>query len=233
LEENHRLRRFAEEIRKAGEQGAGLIQQLMAVARQRAIEPRLLCLNDVICEVRNLLMRLIGENIELVSELADDLGLVKIDLAQAQQIIMNLVLNARDAMPDGGRVTLSTRNCDGPIMERDARNQFCDSWVTFVVCDTGCGMDAETLSRLFEPFFTTKQPGKGNGLGLATVHRIVTQEGGRVEVESEPGRGTRVLVHLPRVEAKSLLPNVPGGGDKISPVSESADSRTEESERKR
>jgi two-component system, cell cycle sensor histidine kinase and response regulator CckA len=232
LEENHRLRRFAEEIRKAGEQGAGLIQQLMAVARQRAIEPRLLCLNDVICEVRNLLMRLIGENIELVSELADDLGLVKIDLAQAQQIIMNLVLNARDAMPDGGRVTLSTRNCDGPIMEREARNQFCDSWVSFVVCDTGCGMDAETLSRLFEPFFTTKKPGKGNGLGLATVHRIVTHEGGRVEVESEPGRGTRVLVHLPRVEAKSLLPNVPGGGDKISPVSESADSRTEESERK-
>jgi two-component system cell cycle sensor histidine kinase/response regulator CckA len=118
------------------------------------------------------------ENIELVSELADDLGLVKIDLAQSQQIILNLVLNARDAMPDGGRVILSTRNCDGPIMERDARNQFCDSWVSFVVCDTGCGMDAETLSRLFEPFFTTKQPGKGNGLGLATVHRIVTQEGG-------------------------------------------------------
>jgi two-component system, cell cycle sensor histidine kinase and response regulator CckA len=218
LEENHRLRRFAEEIRKAGEQGAGLIQQLMAVARQRAIEPRLLCLNDVICEVRNLLMRLIGENIELVSELADDLGLVRIDLAQSQQIILNLVLNARDAMPDGGRVTLSTRNCDGPIMERDARNQFCDSWVSFVVCDTGCGMDAETLSRLYEPFFTTKKPGKGNGLGLATVHRIVTHEGGRVEVESEPGRGTRVLVHLPRVEAKSLLPNVPGVEHKISPA---------------
>jgi signal transduction histidine kinase len=102
-------------------------------------------------------------------------------------------------------------------MERDARNQFCDSWVSFAVCDTGCGMDADTLSRLFEPFFTTKKPGKGNGLGLATVHRIVTHEGGRIEVESEAGRGTRVLVHLPRVEAKSLLPNVPGVGDKISP----------------
>jgi signal transduction histidine kinase len=93
LEENHRLRRFAEEIRKAGEQGAGLIQQLMAVARQRAVEPRLLCVNEVICEVRSLLMRLIGENIELVSDLAGDLGLVKIDLAQAQQTILNLVLN--------------------------------------------------------------------------------------------------------------------------------------------
>ena len=158
---------------------------------------------------------------------------MKIDLAQAQQIILNLVLNARDAMPDGGRVTLSTRNCDGPIMERDARNQFCDSWVAFAVCDTGCGMDAETLSRLFEPFFTTKKPGKGNGLGLATVHRIVTHEGGRIEVESEAGRGTRVVVHLPRVEAKSLLPNASRSWGQNQPCSESEDSRTEESERKR
>jgi signal transduction histidine kinase len=172
------------------------------------------------------------ENIELVSELTDDLGLVKIDLAQAQQIILNLVLNARDAMPDGGRVTLSTRNCDGPIMERDARNQFCDSWVSFAVCDTGCGMDAETRSRLFEPFFTTKKPGKGNGLGLATVHRIVTHEGGRIEVESEAGRGTRVVVHLPRVEAKSLPECFRSWGQDQS-RSESENSRTEESERKR
>ncbi len=153
-----------------------------------------------------------------MSELGEDLGLVKIDLAQAQQIILNLVLNARDAMPDGDRVTVSTRNCDGPIIRSDARNQLCDSWVGFAVCDTGCGMDAETLSRLFEPFFTTKTPGKGNGLGLATVHRIVTHEGGRIEVESEAGRGMRVVVHLPRVEAKSLLPNASGVGDKISPA---------------
>jgi hypothetical protein len=137
-------------------------------------------------------------NIELVSELAGDLGLVKIDLAQAQHTILNLVLNARDAMPDGGRVTLSIRNCDGPIPGRDGRNQFCD-WVSFAVSDTGCGMNAETRSCLFEPFFTTKKPGKGNGLGLSTVHRIVTHEGGRIEVESEAGRGTRVVVHLPRV----------------------------------
>jgi two-component system cell cycle sensor histidine kinase/response regulator CckA len=167
--------------------------QLMAVARQRAVEPRLLCLN----------------------ELAGDLGLVKIDLAQAQQTILNLVLNARDAMPDGGRVTLSIRNCDGPIPGRDGRNQLCD-WVSFAVSDTGCGMNAETRSRLFEPFFTTKKPGKGNGLGLSTVHRIVTHEGGRIEVESEAGRGTRVVVHLPRVEATSLLPNASGVGDKIA-----------------
>ena len=201
LEENHRLRRFAEEIRNAGEQGAGLIRQLMAVARQRAIEPRLLCLNDVVSEVRILLTRLIGENIELVVEPASDLGLVKMDLAQVQQIILNLVLNARDAMPDGGRVTVCTKNCDALGGEGDGNY----SWVSLAVSDTGCGMDAETRARLFEPFFTTKKLGRGNGLGLATVHRIVTHEGGTIEVESETGKGTRVLVKLPRVEIESYL----------------------------
>jgi two-component system cell cycle sensor histidine kinase/response regulator CckA len=221
LEENHRLRRFAEEIRKAGEQGAGLIQQLMAVARQRAVEPRLLCLNAVVSDVRNLLTRLIGEDIELVAELADDLGFVKMDPAQVQQIILNLVLNARDAMPDGGRVTLNTRNGDGPRPGRDAGNQFSDSWVELAVSDTGCGMDTETRARLFEPFFTTKKPGQGNGLGLATVHRIVTHEGGRIEVESEPGKGTRVVVHLPRAGLESLSLNVSQPvANKISPGSE-------------
>ena len=221
LEKNSRLRHFAEEIRKAGEQGAGLIQQLMAVARQRAVEPRLLCLNDVVSDVRNLLTRLIGENIELVAELAEDLGLVKMDLAQVQQIILNLVLNARDAMPDGGRVTISTRNCDEPSPAspgRDPRKPFCDSWVALAVSDTGCGMDAETRSRLFEPFFTTKKPGQGNGLGLATVHRIVTHECGMIEVESETGRGTRVIVHLPRVQVEPHTPKMSAVPDKISPV---------------
>jgi two-component system cell cycle sensor histidine kinase/response regulator CckA len=223
MEENNRLRRFAEEIRKAGEQGAGLIQQLMAVARQRAVEPRLLCLNDVVSDVRNLLTRLIGENIELVAELAGDLGLVKMDPAQVQQIILNLVLNARDAIPDGGRVTLQTRNCDGPSPASSGRNQpeqSCDSWVVLAVSDTGCGMDAETRSRLFEPFFTTKKPGQGNGLGLATVYRIVTHECGTIEVESESGRGTRVVVHLPRVGPESLLTRVAEVPEKIRPVPE-------------
>jgi two-component system, cell cycle sensor histidine kinase and response regulator CckA len=218
LEENHRLRRFAEEIRKAGEQGAGLIQQLMAVARQRAIEPRLLCLNDVVSEVRILLTRLIGENIELVAELAEDLGLIKMDLAQVQQIILNLVLNARDAMLDGGRVTVCTKNCDGPEPESDKQNHVCDSWVSLVVSDTGCGMDAEIRSRLFEPFFTTKKPGQGNGLGLATVHRIVTNEGGTIEVESETARGTRIIVHLPRVDPESCFVNLPVVVDEAMPV---------------
>jgi two-component system cell cycle sensor histidine kinase/response regulator CckA len=212
LEKNSRLRRFAEEIRNAGEQGAGLIQQLMAVARQRAVEPRLLCVNEVVSEVRNLLTRLIGENIELVVDLAEDLGVVKMDPAQVQQIILNLVLNARDAMPDGGRITLRTANCDGPNLPRSGRSegkQFCDSWIALAVSDTGCGMDAETRSRLFEPFFTTKKPGQGNGLGLATVHRIVKHECGTIEVESEKGKGTRVVVHFPRVSLEANRSNIP------------------------
>jgi len=217
LEPHSRLRRFAEEIRKAGQQGAELIEQLMAVARQRSVEPCLLRLNDVVSDVRNLLTRLIGENIELVAELASDLGLVKMDPAQVQQIILNLVLNARDAMPDGGRITLQTKNVDGPRAGGDAHNPFCEAWVALAVTDTGSGMDAKTRSRLFEPFFTTKQPGRGNGLGLATVHRIVTHDGGTIDVESEPGKGTRVFVHLPRVvESKPF--DLPEVANKISPV---------------
>jgi len=209
LEPDSRLRRFAEEIRKAGEQGAGLIQQLMAVARQRAVEPCLLCLNDVVSEIGTLLSRLIGEDIELIPDLANDLGVVRMDPAQVQQIILNLVLNARDAMPTGGRITIHTRNCDGPKPGRDAHNQLCDSWVALAVSDTGCGIDPETRARLFEPFFTTKKPGVGNGLGLATVYRIVTHEGGTIDVESETGRGTRVVVLLPRVGVGSKPSRVP------------------------
>jgi two-component system cell cycle sensor histidine kinase/response regulator CckA len=231
LDENSRLRHFAEEIRFAGEQGTGLIQQLMAVARQRAVEPCLLCWNDAVSEVRNLLTRLIGENVELIPELAGDLAFVNMDPAEVQQIILNLVLNARDAMPDGGRVTLTTRNCDGPGPRPEGeQNQFRNSWVEFAVSDTGCGMDAETRARLFEPFFTTKKPGKGNGLGLATVYRIVTHQGGTIEVESESGKGTRVVVRLPRVEAPFQPCIVPRVGEQISPV---ANPKTEKKTEKR
>jgi signal transduction histidine kinase len=218
LEPNSRLRRFAEEIRKAGEQGAGLIHQLMAVARQRAVEPCLLSLNDLVSEIGTLLTRLIGEDIELIPELADDLGVVRMDPAQVQQIILNLVLNARDAMPTGGRIIVSTSNCDGPKLSPEAHNQFCDSWVALAVSDTGCGIGPETRARLFEPFFTTKKPGLGNGLGLATVHRIVTHEGGAIEVESEAGRGTRVIVYLPRVGVGCKPSKVADTADNSSPI---------------
>ena len=205
-----RLRRQAEEIRTAGVHGTALIQQLLAVGRRQVVERQVLSWNDAISGVRNLLARLIGENIEFVTSLADNLGHVRMDRAQAQQVILNLVLNARDAMPEGGRITLATRNCGDCLSTPHERTPGSAPCVEFTVTDTGCGMGAETRSRLFEPFFTTKRPGQGNGLGLVTVQNIVKQEGGTIEVESEPGRGTRVFVRLPRLqeELEALPPAV-------------------------
>jgi len=199
LEKESRLRRYAQEIRLAGARGADMIQQLLAVARQRSLETQALSLNDVIAEMGNLLTRLIGENIQLASVLAEDLALVQMAPAQVQQIILNLVLNARDAMSEGGRITLTTGN------HRDRRDgaeegESLRRTVQFEVCDTGCGMDAETRSRIFEPFFTTKKAGHGSGLGLATVYSIVKNSGGTIEIDSEPGNGTRVKICLPTVQ---------------------------------
>ena len=142
--------------------------------------------------------RLIGENIVLTTSLAAELGAVRMDPSQVQQILLNLVLNARDALPGGGQITLTTRNWP---CRPDAHNR---SWVELSVTDSGSGMDAETLERAFEPFFTTKKPGRGNGLGLATARRLARQQGGAIVAESEPGKGTRVCVRLPRVQADIL-----------------------------
>jgi hypothetical protein len=146
------------------------------------------------------MVRLIGEDIVLSTALAADLGPVKMDPAQVQQILLNLVLNARDAMPDGGRITVSTRNQTDPGPIADASESQNGQWVELTVADTGAGMDAETVERAFEPFFTTKRPGRGNGLGLATARRLVQQEGGTIMAESAPGTGTRVSMRLPRVQ---------------------------------
>jgi PAS domain S-box-containing protein len=201
LDGNTRLRRHAEEIRRAGENSIALIQQLLAVARRRAIEPRPLVWNQVVSGMRDLLARLIGEDIELVSLLASDLGCISMDPAQAQQVVLNLVLNARDAMPDGGRVTLQTRNSSANLTSLGHHRSRETACVEFSVTDTGCGMDAKTRSRLFEPFFTNKPPGRGTGLGLVTVHHIAKQAGGTIEVQSELGKGARVSVCLPRIDA--------------------------------
>jgi signal transduction histidine kinase len=209
LGSDRRLRHHAQEIRMAGEQSAALIQQLLAVARPREVEPRVLSVNEVVCGMQDLLARLIGENIELITALAGDLGWVKMDPAQVQQIVMNLVLNARDAMPDGGRVTVKTRNCAGFPVHPDDEKSTPTPCIEFTVIDTGCGMNAETRSHLFEPFFTTKRPGQGNGLGLATAFGIVKQAGGTIVVESEPGRGTQVSVRLPRVEPEPARKSEP------------------------
>ncbi len=202
LEEDSQTRRHVREMRLAGEHGVAMVQQLLAVARPPANESHVFVLNDAVRGIQDLMVRLIGEDIELSTALAADLGEVKMDPAQVQQILLNLVLNARDAMPDGGRITVSTRNGMGPCPIGGASESQNGQWVELTVADTGAGMDAETVQRAFEPFFTTKSPGRGNGLGLATARRLVQQEGGTIMAESEPGRGTRISMRLPRVQAE-------------------------------
>lgn len=195
LDKNSRLRHFVDEIRSAASQGASLVQQLTSAAHPSG-ESGFLCLNDVIADLCRLLERLLGENIQLSSELAQDLGQVKMSPAHARQIVLNLILNARDAMSDGGRLWLITRN-SLPAESDEPAPIPC---VELEVCDTGIGMDTQTRSRVFEPFFTTKSSGKGTGLGLTTVLAIVRQHQGTIQIDSEPGRGTKVKVRLPKQE---------------------------------
>jgi two-component system, cell cycle sensor histidine kinase and response regulator CckA len=190
-----RLKHHADEIRLAGEQGSALIQQLLAAARQQTIQPKILCLNEIIQKTRNLLSRLLGEKYDLSLDLRHDLGNVKIDPAQVQQVLFNLVLNARDAMSQGGRIEVTTGHHD--LISDQPSNQG-NEGVFLSVKDSGCGMSAETRARLFEPFFTTKATGRGTGLGLSTVQTIITNGGGSVIVDSELGQGTRITVVLPR-----------------------------------
>jgi two-component system, cell cycle sensor histidine kinase and response regulator CckA len=198
LEPGHRVRKYAEEIRSAGMQASGLVRQLLSVARPTNLEARLLSLNEIVEGMRNLLLHLIGENIELKFNLDLNLGLIKMDPTQAQQILLNLVLNARDAMPGGGQIKVRTSNCKVQVLTEPSlkANPASLPCALFVVEDNGTGMDATTRAHLFEAFFTTKA-GKGTGLGLATVHDIVTTNGGLIHVDSAPGEGTRINVLLP------------------------------------
>lgn len=200
LDPANRLRQHVEEIRMAGEQGAALTQQLLAIARKQLPQPRPILINDVVASTENLLRRLIGEHIELVTLLGSDLGPVLADQAQLRQVILNLALNARDSMPHGGHITLRTQGKTLPGTSQPA--------VALAVEDTGCGMEASTRARLFEPFFTTKPSGRGTGLGLATVQRIVKEAGGAIAVQSEPGRGTQIEVLLPAMTSFAAA-NVP------------------------
>lgn len=197
-----RRRRYVEEIRSAIVQATGMVQQLLVFARPHSSQAGELCLNQVAQALRSLLSRLIGENISLDLKLDPDLGLIKIDQAQLQQILLNLILNARDALPQGGRIVLETSNCRfQKLADRApaAHGTTALPCVLLAVSDNGCGMDRSTLQRLFEPFFTTKGAGKGTGLGLTTVRGIVTTNGGLIHVESEPARGTRVMIVFPRI----------------------------------
>ena len=200
IEPGHRARKYADEIRKAGVQASGLVRQLLAITRPPDFQPRLLSLNEVAEGMRNLLVRLIGENIELQFLLDPNLGLLKVDPTQIQQILLNLVLNARDAMPaGGGRILVETRNCRLQALTESVLGSSTHASLPcalLVVEDNGKGMDASTQAHMFEPFFTTKA-GKGTGLGLATVHEIVSSNGGLIHVSSEVARGTRVSAVLP------------------------------------
>ncbi len=189
-----------EEILKAARRSAAIIRQLMAFSRKQVLSPEVLNLNEVVGNVEKMLRRLIGEDVELIMDLAEDLEPVKADIGQLEQVLMNLAVNARDAMPGGGKLAIGTRNLSldpDPAVRHPGLDP--GPYVLLTVSDTGTGMDRETQSQIFEPFFTTKEQGRGTGLGLSTVYGIVKQSGGDIQVYSEPGLGT----HLQDLPAES------------------------------
>jgi signal transduction histidine kinase/ActR/RegA family two-component response regulator len=197
-----RLRRHAELIQSTAWRAGSLTQQLLAFGRRQVLQPKVVQLNDIVRSMGTMLRPLIGEHNELVLTLEPGLPFVKVDPAQLEQVVVNLVVNSRDAMPAGGRVCITTSTTE---VTRDAAALAdevpCGTWVRLSVTDTGIGMDAATKAHIFEPFFTTKGQGKGTGLGLATVYGIIKQSGGYLDVHSAPDLGTTITVHLPAVAA--------------------------------
>jgi PAS domain S-box-containing protein len=206
LPADHHAVKKVEMIRQAGSSAADLIRQLLAFSRQQMLQPRVLDLKEIVERTRGLLHSLIGENIELRISLDPSLGRVKADPGQIEQVLMNLGVNARDAMPGGGRLTIEARNVELDESYHDEHQPVVPGrYVMLAVEDTGSGMDRETQSRIFDPFFTTKELGKGTGLGLATVYGIVKQSGGYIWAYSELGKGTIFKVYLPRIEQSAQM----------------------------
>src|SRR5213082_2956893 len=196
------LRPDIEEIRTAAERAAGLTRQLLAFSRKQVRQMRTLDLNELLTDIHKLLRRLLREDIDMVTKLDPRLGAVRADSGQLEQVVVNLAVNARDAMPGGGRLTIETRNAElDEAYTREHVPVRPGRYVMFALSDTGTGMSPETMAHVFEPFFTTKEAGKGTGLGLATVYGIVKQSGGYVWCYSERGAGTTFKVYLPRVDA--------------------------------
>jgi len=200
LESNGAAIRSVMQIRKATDSAASLTRQLLAFSRRQVIHPQVIELNSIVAETEKLLGRLVDENIEFYTALEPALGRVRVDPVQMEQVILNLVLNAKDSMPQGGKLTIGTSNVDLEG-EHQSRHSLIPAgqYVLLAITDTGFGMNEETQGRIFEPFYTTKEFGKGTGLGLATVYGIVKQSGGYIWVYSEEGRGTTFKIYLPRV----------------------------------
>jgi CheY-like chemotaxis protein len=202
------LRGELQEIREAGERAAALTRQLLAFSRQQVISPKVLDLGEVVIHLRGMLARLLGEDVELEVRAEHDLWSVKLDRSQVEQILLNLAVNARDAMPRGGSLTIATRNLviETPTLFAGSMVEP-GSYVELAVQDTGLGMDVRTTARIFEPFYSTKEQGRGTGLGLAIVRGIASQSGGHVAVQSEVGRGTLFRLLFPRSrEVPSVTP---------------------------
>jgi len=210
LKEDNPLRANVEEIQKAAERAANLTHQVLAFSRRQVLDMKVIDLNSLLRDLDKMLHRVIREDIELATVLAGDLGRVEADPGQIEQVIMNLAVNARDAMPSGGKLTIETANVE--LDEEYARRHTAvkpGRYVMFAVSDTGVGMSSEVKAKVFEPFFTTKEKGKGTGLGLSVVYGVVKQSGGNIWVYSEPGHGTTFRIYLPRVEEASDAP-MPG-----------------------
>lgn len=207
LQSDTRLRRHAEAIRKAGTNGVSLVKDLRRPSREKGDATPPMSWNEVVSDLRSFIIRFMGGNIEIQTRLADRLGYVEIDASRAQQIILNLVSNARDAMPKGGKLTISTRNAAARFRNSAHKSQPV-SCVEFAVTDTGIGMDENTLSRAFRPFFTTKTLSQGTGIGLTMVHDIVKKGGGEVAIKTKLGKGTRVIVRMPRITCREAIQQI-------------------------
>jgi CheY-like chemotaxis protein len=215
------IARKIEQIDRSADRATTLTRQLLAFSRLQVLQPQVINLNSVVEEMGKLLPRLIGEDIELILRTDQKVGSIRADASQMEQVLMNLAVNARDAMPGGGKLIIETRNCDldltfgnsHPLMKPG-------SYVLLDVTDTGTGMDEETQGHIFEPFFTTKEKGKGTGLGLATVYGIVKQSGGFIWVYSELGKGTSFKIYIPRVEEKQVQVGAPKPVAELPPGTE-------------